>query len=602
MASSQSKELVEIRSFGTPLGYFKEKEFLSVEDIYHSLPERSINKAGVTMRSNILQTRSDAFLHLPVEFSISGLQHCTTMDSTRKILESQSFIGREHEREELKDLFFWSVNVPSTDIEKAQEEAYTHVQEHIPPQEAKKYKEEITKQFANSPAFNQASRYGNFRFSYQFSDLLSLYEAQFCEGKKPQLSILGTDVYKQEIAHYVVVHCPDSTRFKDHPRVPRLQTRCEPLPNVFLVDDTLYWRPESTSNALKVRTKDGHITACNQPEPCKSFENSGHCFHYDRCAWNHLVIAFHIPQGDALKIPVENLIKHLSACSALDPFMKENSRMKRGEAEKQFKDFQQQYLGRSQELRPKVNYSHGDQFGKHSDRTPHTETNIHLEGKKRRREAESNEKLHDCRAPTMENVENTTSKINNSTLQSEQFFQSMLDCQKQLITSIENVGKNLSEGFHSLCQELRNVTGAITSFQMDISRREHRPPSSIETKVGRKTFTSSPSSSLRSDDLTTTSRVVVDGPEVYSSQVYGEQKSLLNEDSLETQMDGGKPEEGEEVREQPSAHVRVKQERNGGSVTGKHAAERGDPHELEESSEQYGPPLKKKNVDFGLPE
>ncbi|XP_040275354.1 uncharacterized protein LOC120990543 isoform X1 [Bufo bufo] len=595
MASSQSAELEEIRGFGKSCGSFKEKEFLSVEDIYHSLLGRCVNNAGETMRGNIQQNRSDAFFHLPVEVSISGLQHCTTMDSTRKILESQSFIGRKHEREELKDLFFWSVNVPSTDIEKAREEAYTHVQKHIPPDEAKEYKEEITKQFANSPAFNKlASRYGNFRFSFQFSDLLSLYEAQFCEGKKPQLSILGTDIYKQEIAHYVVVHCPDSTRFKDHPRVPRLQTRCEPLPNVFLVDDTLYWRPESTSNNLKVRTKDGHITACNQPEPCIYFQGSGHCLHTVPCPWNHLVITFHIPHGNSLKIPVEKLIDQLSACSPLDPFMKGNSRMGKNEAEKHIKDFQQLYLGRSQELRPKVDSSHGEQFGRRTDRTPLREinTNVRVKGEERRRAAEPNEKLHDCRAPTKENEEVTANEINKSTLQSEQFFQSMLDCQKQLITSIENLGKNLSEGFHSLCQELRNVTDAITSFQMDISRREHRPLSSIETKAGRKTFTLSPSSSLRSDDLTTTSRVV-DGPEEDGSQCYGEQKSLLNEDSLEAQMDGGKPAE-EEVGEQPSTHVRVKQERNGGSVTGKHAAERGDPQDIGESMKQYGPPLKKK--------
>ncbi|XP_044145253.1 uncharacterized protein LOC122934111 [Bufo gargarizans] len=253
--------------------------------------------------------------------------------------------------------------------------------------------------------------------------------------------------------------------------------------------------------------------------------------------------------------------------------MKGNLRMEKNEAEKHLKYFQQQYLGRSQELRPKVDSSQGEQFGRRTDRTPLREinTNVKVKGEERRRAAKPNEKLHDCRAPTMENEEVTANEINNSTLQSEQFSQSMLDCQKQLITSIENLGKNLSEGFHSLCQELRNVTDAITSFQMDISRREHRPLSSIETKAGRNTvptFTSSPSSSLRLDDLTTTLRVV-DGPEEDGSQCYGEQKSLLNEDSLEAQMDGGKPAEA------------------------KRDSKRGDPH-IGESIKQYGPPFKKK--------
>ncbi|XP_040275355.1 uncharacterized protein LOC120990543 isoform X2 [Bufo bufo] len=594
MASSQSTELEEIISSKSSLGYFKQKELLSVEEIYKCLQKKSINKTGKNMKSNIEQIRSDIFLHLPVEFSITGLHHCTTLDSTKMILESQSFTGTTQGRLKFTSLSFWAVDVSSRDIEKARKEAYTHVQKIVRKCEAEEYQRELMQQFANSPAFNKlASRYGNFKFSFQFSDLLSLYEAQFCEGKKPQLSILGMHIYKQEIVHYVVVHCPDNSRFKDHPRVPRLEVRCDPLPNVFLLGDTLYWRPESTSESLEVLSKKGEIIGSPLQPTCNLYEKSGHCNDKVKCVWNQLVIAFNVPWDNQFKIPVDTLINNLTACGDLQPFMNK-SKMKKTDAEKRIEKLKKKYPAKSQELHPKVDSSHGEQFGRRTDRTPLREinTNVRVKGEERRRAAEPNEKLHDCRAPTKENEEVTANEINKSTLQSEQFFQSMLDCQKQLITSIENLGKNLSEGFHSLCQELRNVTDAITSFQMDISRREHRPLSSIETKAGRKTFTLSPSSSLRSDDLTTTSRVV-DGPEEDGSQCYGEQKSLLNEDSLEAQMDGGKPAE-EEVGEQPSTHVRVKQERNGGSVTGKHAAERGDPQDIGESMKQYGPPLKKK--------
>ncbi|XP_044132650.1 uncharacterized protein LOC122925184 [Bufo gargarizans] len=401
MASSQSTEIEEIISSKSSLGYFKLKELLSVEEIYKCLQKKSINKAGKNMRFNIEQIRSDIFLRPSVEFSITGLQHCTTLESTRKILESQSFIGTTKGRLKLANLSFWAVDVSSHDIEKARKESYTHVQKLVRKCEAEEYEKELMQQFANSPAFNKlASRYGNFQFSFQFSDLLSLYEAQFCVGQNPQLSILGTDIYKQEIVHYVVVHCPDNSRFKDHPRVPRLQVRRDPLPNVFLLGDTLYWRPESTSESLEVLSKKGEIIGCPLQPTCDLYEESRHCNHRVNCVWNQLVIAFNVPWGNQFKISVDKLINNLTACGDLQPFINK-SKMEKTDAEKWISKLKKKYPGKSQELHPKVDSSHGEQSDRRTDRTLLTD-NV-----EERREG----------APTMGNEEVTITQMDTSTQQ-----------------------------------------------------------------------------------------------------------------------------------------------------------------------------------------
>ncbi|XP_056403411.1 uncharacterized protein LOC130296151 [Hyla sarda] len=344
---AESTDLVEIRGLKSSLGYFKANELLSINQIYPRSENRRLNYAGQKMKFSIEGVRSDLFLRLPVEFPVTRLRHTTTWTATEDILASQSFIGRQHDREEFMDLSFWGADIPSSDIEKAREDVYTYVHGNVPPEEAEEYRGEITRQFANSPAFDkEASRYGNFTFSLPFSDLLSLYKSQFCNKEEPQLSILGTDLYKQEIVHYVVVHCPDEARFMDLPRVRILQTREEeePLPCVYWMGETLYWRPESTSADLKVLCKEGHIIAGHCEPHCGWFTDRGHCCHGVACVWNHLVFAFHIPDGRELEIPGQKLIDNLSACNALKPFMKDE-KLEKPEAENIIRDMKKRYGG-----------------------------------------------------------------------------------------------------------------------------------------------------------------------------------------------------------------------------------------------------------------
>ncbi|KAM4048757.1 uncharacterized protein ACNLHF_028361 [Anomaloglossus baeobatrachus] len=337
MAASQNTDLTEIT--GPSPGYFRGKKLLSVSEIYHSLLSRRLHDSGEKMRSSIENIRSDLFLDLPVEFPVTGLQHATTLSSMKMIVRERSLMAGSSFRREFQDFSFWGADISPTNIEKAQEDAENYIQEKAP--QSHEYQDKIRKQFASSPAFNKsASRYGNFRFSFNLPDLLSLYKDQFCRGEKPEMSILGTDIYKQEIAHYIVVHSPHTKRFKDLPRVPSLQTRCEPLPFVYWMGDTLYWRPESTLQDLILLTRNSEVIRCPLYQLNCYIEG---CSHKISCAWNQLVFALHIPHGESLEFPSQMIIDNLSACDALDPYMKPKStRMEISAAEEWIKQVKQQ--------------------------------------------------------------------------------------------------------------------------------------------------------------------------------------------------------------------------------------------------------------------
>ncbi|CAN2390405.1 hypothetical protein PRIEUP_LOCUS441 [Pristimantis euphronides] len=275
------------------------------------------------MLENIKNVRSDGFLGIRHEFPVSALQHVTCQTEAHKILRSKSFKGRKHERSEFCNLSFWSADVSSDDIEKARHQAYDTMRMVVKAEDLETFQEEMKEQFANSPAFDKsASRYGNFKFSFPLSFLLCRYKTQHCEGEEPQLRILGTDIYKQEIAHYVVVHSPSTKIFNDLPKV-------STTPNTFLntsvywMDETLYWRPESTSNSLQLRVSNNSCTVRKNEPQSKSKPLKKRPL-LPRCVWNHLVLAFYLPMGGELKISDEHLSRNLMPCHALQPFLNED--------------------------------------------------------------------------------------------------------------------------------------------------------------------------------------------------------------------------------------------------------------------------------------
>ncbi|XP_069496568.1 uncharacterized protein [Ambystoma mexicanum] len=82
--------------------------------------------------------------------------------------------------------------------------------------------DELRAMLTNAPSCSSGSRDGSFQLSLGLWELLDAYGAQFCEGAEPELRVLATDLYKQEIAHCLVVHGPKhAAEFGHLPRVPR---------------------------------------------------------------------------------------------------------------------------------------------------------------------------------------------------------------------------------------------------------------------------------------------------------------------------------------------------------------------------------------------
>ncbi|KAM5191751.1 uncharacterized protein ACMZJ9_002495 [Mantella aurantiaca] len=324
MQSSIWRNLEEIRTSRNCRGYHIPGELLSIEGTDRCLTSLigGIKTAGKTMKENIGSVHTDLSLRLEMDFPVMKLQHITDLESLEKILESKSFKGRgDHERPQFRDLSFWSADVCPDDIESARQLAYDKVR-HV--RNAERFQTEIKEQFASSPAFDKsASRYGNFKLSFPLSDLLSQYKTQHCGGEEPQLRILGTDIYKQEIAHYIVVHSPSSDQFNGFPIVPSVRNIFGPRPFVYRIERRLFWRPESTSRSLKldISEEDCRVRRVDPPRSRRSEPYRKMRVYEPRCVWNELVIAFHVPGNGQLQLSKLQLLSNVTPCDVLQPFL-----------------------------------------------------------------------------------------------------------------------------------------------------------------------------------------------------------------------------------------------------------------------------------------
>ncbi|XP_077334508.1 uncharacterized protein LOC143975824 isoform X1 [Lithobates pipiens] len=329
MQPSVRRNLEEIKSVLKCRGYHFSGKLLSIEEIKYNLTSLgNIKTAGKTMKKNIDSVHTDLSLRLPIDFPVMKLQHATDWESLQEILKSKSFKGRgDHEREEFRDLSFWSSDNCPKYIESARQQAYDKVR-HV--RNAKRFQTEIKEQYASSPAFDHsASRYGNFRLSFPLSYLLFLYKTQHCGGEEPQLRILGTDIYKQEIAHYIVVHRPNTDQFNDLLSVPTAISGH--MPFVYWMEERLFWRPESTSRSLKLKIseEDCQVRPSDPPPHSRRSKPWRKKRAYEpRCVWNELVVAFHLPGNGRLQLPMSELLTHLTPCDVLQPYLRKTPMQK----------------------------------------------------------------------------------------------------------------------------------------------------------------------------------------------------------------------------------------------------------------------------------
>ncbi|XP_073474232.1 uncharacterized protein [Aquarana catesbeiana] len=303
--------------------------FLSHAKVFSILHDNKKQKER--MYTYLKNVKLHHFEHMQVPIPVYNVKHVTTKRALDGILDEEGFriiYNTERrksglileERPEFQDLLYWSVDITSEDLENLRKQAYGNVSNGIIPEDDIKFSE-LREQFGNSPAFwESVSPYGNFKFSFPLCDLLSWYKDQHCGGREPQMKILGTELYRKKIAHYIVVHSPDTDKFDDFNKVPTVHRSSDPLPFVYRMDGTLYWRPESTSDKLKVIVTEDGVVRKECYERCDDFISEGTCFHTESdypifSVWNYLVLAFHLPNSH-LKIPKELLIKNLTACAA----------------------------------------------------------------------------------------------------------------------------------------------------------------------------------------------------------------------------------------------------------------------------------------------
>lgn len=344
MQPSVQRNVKEIKTSRNCRGYYRSGKLLSIKETYSDLTSLSnIKTAGKTMKENIESVHTDLSLRLPIDFPVMKVQHATNWESLQKVLESKSFKGRgDHERDEFRDLSFWSADICPDDIESARQQAYDQIR-HV--RNAEIFQTEIKEQYASSPAFNKsASRYGNFRLSFPLSYLLSLYKTQHCRAEEPQLRILGTDIYKQEIAHYIVVHRPNIDQFNDLPIVPSAHNISGPLPFVYWMEERLNWKPESTSRSLKLKiSEEGcQVRPSDPPRSRRSKPWRKKRAYEPRCVWNELVVAFHLPGNGRLELPMSELLNNLTPCDVLQPFLRQTP-MQKHEAKEKIREWMAEF-------------------------------------------------------------------------------------------------------------------------------------------------------------------------------------------------------------------------------------------------------------------
>ncbi|KAK3515637.1 hypothetical protein QTP70_025330 [Hemibagrus guttatus] len=176
-------------------------------------------------------------------------------------------------------------------------------------------------EFATSPAFQTESRYGNFRFTFQLTELLKHYSKQFCSRTSPTLRVLDTKIYKQEIVYCVLVHPQYMRHYGKYPRLPaNTKQLCG------YSKKTMTWHCQSPSDnyqySLEMNGEDGVVYA----SPLDRTEYF---------AWDKVAVAFHMKKNWVLRLGRRRLLKHLSVCGIASKNLVEGPKMSVQEAEEE---------------------------------------------------------------------------------------------------------------------------------------------------------------------------------------------------------------------------------------------------------------------------
>ncbi|XP_053344272.1 uncharacterized protein LOC128514443 [Clarias gariepinus] len=235
-------------------------------------------------------------------FNVKKVCHVTERPGLDGILSDRGFKGKD-------DFLWWGLSVTDDDIVNAE----------------KRIQLPISDKFTTSPAFLRESRYGNFCFSFNLNELLNLYSNQFCQRTSPILRVLGTHLYRQEIAYLVLVHPRHIRRYRKYPRLP--------IDEEFLCgysQKKISWHCQSPSNEY------------NRHEEEKEKDDRSHG-RPEYFVWDNVSVAFHMNPHWVLRVGHKRLFKSLSVCEVASRNLLKDQEMSVHDAEKIVKYYKDKY-------------------------------------------------------------------------------------------------------------------------------------------------------------------------------------------------------------------------------------------------------------------
>ncbi|XP_031434935.1 uncharacterized protein LOC116223197 [Clupea harengus] len=221
----------------------------------------------------------------PVEFHCSIVSHVTTTDGMTGIRDLTGFRGGD------RRLLWWGTLIGEDEITTAEERYLEKLFPKRSPEERERQKP-FLHEFTTSPVFTDGSRYGNFRFTFSLADVMNAYRSQFCGEEEPVLRVYETVTYTQEVMYVVLIHSPDVHDYDDYPV-------CA------YKDGEIIWHAQAISQTHSYRLIE------NRDEKQVEAVEYGDFEFY---VWDHMSLAFHMPEGTILEFSLETLLEALTAC------------------------------------------------------------------------------------------------------------------------------------------------------------------------------------------------------------------------------------------------------------------------------------------------
>lgn len=106
------------------------------------------------------------------EFHVTRLKHDTTQEGLRGIYKDKGFKNPHH-----PSVLWWSLDVGPNEIDSAGERLLKSTYPNLTEEQAQTQKG-FLKKFATSPAFEEPSRLGSYRFTFPLEEVLQAYSQQ----------------------------------------------------------------------------------------------------------------------------------------------------------------------------------------------------------------------------------------------------------------------------------------------------------------------------------------------------------------------------------------------------------------------------------------